>query len=720
MSIERQQQLIEKQIADIIAGIAEAKRNKAENFTIKQMEKTRKGLESKLEKLNSQERKDDVINFEQLGVDKIFVDEAHNYKNLFLYTKMHNVGGISQTDAQKSSDLYMKCRYMDEITDGRGVVFATGTPVSNSMVELYTMQRYLQYNDLVKMGLEHFDNWASIFGETVTAMELSPEGTSYRSKTRFSKFHNLPELMALFKEVADIQTADTLNLPTPEVIRHDVIVKPSQMQQDMVAELGERAEKIRQGSVDPSEDNMLKITNEGRKLALDQRLMNEMLEDNENGKVGTCANNIYKIWEENKDKRLTQLVFCDLSTPKQYEEKYDEEGNYVFTDVYNDLRRKLVLKGIPRQEIAFIHEADNETKEKELFAKVRKGEIRVLMGSTSKMGAGTNVQDKIIALHHLDTPYRPADLTQRNGRGVRQGNQNKQVHIYTYVTEKTFDAYLFQMLERKQKFISQIMTSKTPDRTADDIDETALSYGEIKALATGNKYILEKTQLDSEVAKLKIVRQSYQSQIYDLEDKIARSYPNQIKEIQGKVEALEADAKQLEDNTIPNQDGFSKMQLNGIEYANKEQAGKAILEICKSKTNPDNEEIGKYRGFRLELGFNSVEKQFTLTMKNKYSYSIFLGSDTFGNITRINNALEAIKDKIPDEKLRIENIEKQLETAKMEVKKPFPQEEQLKEKMKKLEELNILLKLDEKEKQVLDTTNDELDIEDNKEKEYQR
>ena len=720
MSIERQQQLIEKQIADIIAGIAEAKRNKAENFTIKQMEKTRKGLESKLEKLNSQERKDDVINFEQLGVDKIFVDEAHNYKNLFLYTKMHNVGGISQTDAQKSSDLYMKCRYMDEITDGRGVVFATGTPVSNSMVELYTMQRYLQYNDLVKMGLEHFDNWASIFGETVTAMELSPEGTSYRSKTRFSKFHNLPELMALFKEVADIQTADTLNLPTPEVIRHDVIVKPSQMQQDMVAELGERAEKIRQGSVDPSEDNMLKITNEGRKLALDQRLMNEMLEDNENGKVGTCANNIYKIWEENKDKRLTQLVFCDLSTPKQYEEKYDEEGNYVFTDVYNDLRRKLVLKGIPRQEIAFIHEADNETKKKELFAKVRKGEIRVLMGSTSKMGAGTNVQDKIIALHHLDTPYRPADLTQRNGRGVRQGNQNKQVHIYTYVTEKTFDAYLFQMLERKQKFISQIMTSKTPDRTADDIDETALSYGEIKALATGNKYILEKTQLDSEVAKLKIVRQSYQSQIYDLEDKIARSYPNQIKEIQGKVEALEADAKQLEDNTIPNQDGFLQMQNNGIEYANKEQAGKAILEICKSKTNPDNEEIGKYRGFRLELGFNSVEKQFTLTMKNKYSYSIFLGSDTFGNITRINNALEAIKDKIPDEKLRIENIEKQLETAKMEVKKPFPQEEQLKEKMKKLEELNILLKLDEKEKQVLDTTNDELDIEDNKEKEYQR
>lgn len=527
--------------------------------------------------------------------------------------------------------------------------------------------------------------------------------------------------MSLFKEVADIQTADTLNLPTPEVVRHDEIVKPSQMQQDMVAELGERAEAIRRGSVDPSEDNMLKITNEGRKLALDQRLMNEMLEDNENGKVGVCANNIYKIWEENKEQKLTQLVFCDLSTPKQFEEKFDDEGNYVFTDVYNDLRRKLVLKGIPREEIAFIHEADNETKKKELFAKVRKGEIRVLMGSTSKMGAGTNVQDKIIALHHLDTPYRPADLTQRNGRGVRQGNQNKQVHIYTYVTEKTFDAYLFQMLERKQGFISQIMTSKTPDRTADDIDETALSYGEIKALATGNKYILEKTQLDSEVAKLKIVRQSYQSQIYDLEDKIARSYPNQIKEIQEKIDALEADVKQLEDNTIPNEDGFSKMTLKGIEYTDKEQAGKAILEVCKSKSNPDIEDIGEYRGFKLELGFNSVEKKFTMTMKNKYSYSIFLGSDTFGNITRINNALEAIKDKIPDAKLRIEDIEKQLETAKIEVQKPFPKEEELKEKMKKLEELNILLKLDEKEKQVLDTSNDEIeDNEKDKNKDHER
>ena len=709
MSLERQQELMEKQISDIVNAIDEAKRSKAENFTIKQMERTRKALESKLEKLNSQDRKDDVINFEQLGVDKLFVDEAHNYKNLFLYTKMHNVGGISQTDAQKSSDLYMKCRYLDEITGSKGIVFATGTPVSNSMVELYTMQRYLQYGDLAKMGLEHFDNWASIFGETVTAMELSPEGTGYRSKTRFSKFHNLPELMSLFKEVADIQTADMLNLPTPQVVRHDVLVKPSQMQKDMVKELGERAEKIRKGNVDPSTDNMLKITNEGRKLALDQRLMNEMLEDNENGKVGVCANNIYDIWEENKDKKLTQLVFCDLSTPKQFEEKYDEDGNYVFTDVYNDLRKKLVLKGIPKNEIAFIHEADNETKKKELFAKVRKGEIRVLIGSTSKMGAGTNVQDKIIALHHLDTPFRPADLTQRNGRGVRQGNQNPQVHIFTYVTEQTFDAYLFQMLERKQGFISQIMTSKTPVRTADDIDETALSYGEIKALATGNKYILEKTQLDSEVAKLRIVRQSYQNQIYDLEDKIVRTYPTQIKELEEKIRLLENDVKQLEENTILNEDGFSKMKIKDIEYTDKKLAGEAILEACKTKTNPDPETIGEYRGFKLELGFNSIEKQFTMTMKNKYSYCIFLGSDVYGNITRINNALESIKDKIPDKKLRVEDIEKQLENAKIEVQKPFPQEDLLNEKLKKLEELNILLKLDEKEKQVLDTRDDEVE-----------
>ena len=714
MSIERQQILLENQITEILNSIEDAKRDKAENFTVKQMEKTRKSLETKMDKLNKQERKDDVVTFEQLGVDKLFVDEAHNYKNLFLYTKMHNVGGIAQTDAQKSSDLFMKCRYLDEITGGRGIVFATGTPVSNSMVELYTMQRYLQYGDLVKMGLENFDNWASIFGETVTAMELSPEGTGYRSKTRFSKFHNLPELMAMFKEIADIKTADSLNLPTPEVEKHNILIKPSQMQKDMVKELGERAEEIRGGNVDPSVDNMLKITNEGRKLALEQRLMNPMLEDHSESKTNVCANNIYKIWEDTKENKLTQLVFCDLSTPKQNEEKFDKDGNYVFTDVYNDLRRKLSLKGIPREEIAFIHEADNESKKKELFTKVRKGDVRILIGSTAKCGAGTNIQDKLIAIHHLDTPYRPADLTQRNGRGIRQGNQNSKIHIYTYVTEETFDAYMFQMLEKKQSFISQIMTSKTPVRTADDIDEKALSYGEIKALATGNPHILEKTQLDSEVAKLNIVRQSYLNQIYDLQDKIAKSYPQQIKEIEEQIQAMEDDIKCLEENTILNKDKFSKMILKGVEYTDKEQAGKALLEVCKTKTNPDPEIVGEYRGFKLELGFNSIEKQFTMTMKNKFSHSIFLGSDVYGNIQRIDNKLEAINDKIPDLKLQIEDLNKQLENAKIEVQKPFPQEEELEEKMKKLEELNILLKINEKEKQVLDTSNSE-EIEQEKE-----
>ena len=478
MSIERQQDIIESQISDIIDAMEEAKRDKAENFTIKQMERTKRKLEDRLNKLNNRDRKDDVVNFEQLGVDKLFVDEAHNFKNLFLYTKMNNVGGIAQTEAQKSSDLFIKCRYMDEITGGKGIVFATGTPVSNSMVELYTMQRYLQYDSLVKAGLDNFDDWASVFGETTTAIELAPEGTGYRAKTRFAKFHNLPELMSIFKEVADIQTADTLNLPTPEVVSHNVVVKPSEMQLEMVEALGERAEAIRSGNVDPSEDNMLKITNEGRKLALDQRLINDKLQDFEGSKLNVASENIYKIWEENKEEKLTQLVFCDMSTPKQFEPTIDDDGNYVFTDAYNDLRRKLMLKGIPKEEIAFIHEADSETKKKELFSKVRKGEIRVLIGSTSKMGAGTNVQDKIIALHHLDCPWRPADLTQRNGRGIRQGNKNKKVHIYTYVTEKTFDAYLFQIVETKQKFISQIMTSKMPVRSAEDVDEDTLAEAE--------------------------------------------------------------------------------------------------------------------------------------------------------------------------------------------------------------------------------------------------
>lgn len=721
MSIERQQDIIESQISDIIDAMEEAKRDKAENFTIKQMERTKRKLEDRLNKLNNRDRKDDVVNFEQLGVDKLFVDEAHNFKNLFLYTKMNNVGGIAQTEAQKSSDLFIKCRYMDEITGGKGIVFATGTPVSNSMVELYTMQRYLQYDSLVKAGLDNFDDWASVFGETTTAIELAPEGTGYRAKTRFAKFHNLPELMSIFKEVADIQTADTLNLPTPEVVSHNVVVKPSEMQLEMVEALGERAEAIRSGNVDPSEDNMLKITNEGRKLALDQRLINDKLQDFEGSKLNVASENIYKIWEENKEEKLTQLVFCDMSTPKQFEPTIDDDGNYVFTDAYNDLRRKLMLKGIPKEEIAFIHEADNETKKKELFSKVRKGEIRVLIGSTSKMGAGTNVQDKIIALHHLDCPWRPADLTQRNGRGIRQGNKNKQVHIYTYVTEKTFDAYLFQIVETKQKFISQIMTSKMPVRSAEDVDEKALSYGEIKALATGNPEILRKTQLDTEVSKLKLLKQNHLSQIYDLEDKIAKSYPQRIKELEERIKKYDGDIKHLAENTKPNADGFSKMIIDGVEYIDKEKAGKALLERCSKKQNKDDENIGEYRGFKLELGFDPLNTKFTLTMRNNTSTKIELGSDVYGNIKRIDNSFEHLETMIKADERELEETKKQLETAKIEVQRPFIQEEELKEKTRELEELNIKLNINEKEKQVLDTSNDEEELEkENKDKDRDR
>lgn len=718
MSIERQQDIIESQISDIIDAMEEAKRDKAENFTIKQMERTKRKLE---DRLNNRDRKDDVVNFEQLGVDKLFVDEAHNFKNLFLYTKMNNVGGIAQTEAQKSSDLFIKCRYMDEITGGKGIVFATGTPVSNSMVELYTMQRYLQYDSLVKAGLDNFDDWASVFGETTTAIELAPEGTGYRAKTRFAKFHNLPELMSIFKEVADIQTADTLNLPTPEVVSHNVVVKPSEMQLEMVEALGERAEAIRGGSVDPSKDNMLKITNEGRKLALDQRLINDKLQDFEGSKLNVASENIYKIWEENKEEKLTQLVFCDMSTPKQFEPTIDDDGNYIFTDAYNDLRRKLMLKGIPKEEIAFIHEADSETKKKELFSKVRKGEIRVLIGSTSKMGAGTNVQDKIIALHHLDCPWRPADLTQRNGRGIRQGNKNKQVHIYTYVTEKTFDAYLFQIVETKQKFISQIMTSKMPVRSAEDVDEKALSYGEIKALATGNPEILKKTQLDTEVSKLKLLKQNHLSQIYDLEDKIAKSYPQRIKELEERIKKYDGDIKHLTENTKPNVDGFSKMIIDGVEYIDKEKAGKALLERCSKKQNKDEENIGEYRGFKLELGFDPLNTKFTLTMRNNTSTKVELGSDVYGNIKRIDNSFEHLKTMMKADERELEETKKQLETAKIEVQRPFIQEEELKEKTRELEELNIKLNINEKEKQVLDTSNDEEELEkENKDKDRDR
>ena len=702
MSIERQREMLEKQINDILRGIDEVKRNRGENFTIKQLEKSRKALENRLEKLNDQNNKDDVITFEQLGVDKLFVDEAHNFKNLFLYTKMRNVGGIAQTEAQKSSDLYMKCRYLDEITGGKGIVFATGTPVSNSMVELYTMQRYLQYGALEKIGLEFFDSWASTFGETVTAIELSPEGSGYRAKTRFAKFHNLPELMNLFKEIADIQTADTLNLPVPEAIFKTIVTKPSEIQKEMVEELGNRAERIRNGMVDASTDNMLKITNEGRKLALDQRLMNEMLEDDPNSKVNSCVNNIYDIWDRTKENKSTQLVFCDLSTPKQNEELIDENGNYKFTDVYNDIRRKLVLKGIPRDEIAFIHEADNEQKKKELFSKVRNGDVRVLIGSTSKMGAGTNVQNKLVALHHLDCPWRPADLTQRNGRGIRQGNQNKQIEVYSYVTEGTFDAYLYQIVENKQKFISQIMTSKTPVRVAEDIDEKALSYGEIKALATGNPDILEKTELDTAVAKLKLLKQSFLGEKYDLQDRIAKFYPKEIKRLEDKIVALENDVKHLVENTKLNENEFSPMIINDIKYNDKASAGQAILNACQNKKNADLEYIGNYRGFDLELEYNRFDKVFNLRIKNEYNYFINLGNDIHGNIQRIDNCLEKIGEQIQPTKEQLENEKVQLHNAEIEVQKEFPQELELIEKQKRLDELNIKLNLNEKEHELLE------------------
>ena len=697
MSIERQIALLEEQISDITKGIASEKNNRGENYTIKQMEKTRKSLETRLEKLHKEERKDDVVTFEELGVDKLFVDEAHNYKNLFLYTKMRNVGGIAQTEAQKSSDLFMKCRYLDEITGGKGSVFATGTPVSNSMAELYTMQRYLQYSGLKENSLEHFDNWASTFGETVTAIELAPEGTGYRAKTRFAKFHNLPELMSMFKEVADIQTAETLNLPTPEFENINVVVKPSEIQQEMVKALGERAEKIRSGTVDATEDNMLKITNEGRKLALDQRLMNPLLPDSESSKVNSCAENVYRIWSENSDKKSTQLVFCDLSTPKDLKGYEKEE----FTDVYNELKKKLIQKGIPPDEIAFIHEADNEVKKKELFSKVRKGQVRVLMGSTQKMGAGTNVQDKLIATHHLDCAWKPSDLTQRNGRMIRQGNENKKVYVYSYVTEKTFDSYMYQLVEQKQKFISQIMTSKTPARTMEDIDDKALTYGEIKALATGNPKILEKTSLDTDVAKLKLLKQEFMNQKYSLQDKIIKYFPEEIARLNNKIGAMEEDTIKLQEYTKPNADGFSPMKINGMIYTEKQEAGKKLLECIQNLKSMETREIGEYRGFTMEMSFDSITRNIRLKLKNKFSYSIDLGTDVNGNITRINNCLENIAKDIPHERDLLDNTYFQLENAKQESQKEFHKEQELQEKLRKLEEINAELKINENEHEML-------------------
>ena len=699
MSIERQIALLERERDEIVDGIRELKENRGEKFSVKQLEKSKKNIELKLKKLNDQSRKDDVVTFEELGIDRLFIDESHYYKNLYLYTKMRNVGGIAQTEAQKSSDLYMKCRYLDELTGGRGTVFATGTPISNSMVELYTIQRYLQYGTLEKQGLQHFDSWASSFGETVTAVELKPEGTGYRTKTRFAKFFNLPELMSMFKEVADIKTADMLDLPVPNAKYHNIAVKPSEMQKEMVAGLAERAEKIRGGGVNPSVDNMLTITNDGRKLALDQRLINDMLPDFEGSKVNACVENVHRIWQETTDKKSAQLVFCDLSTPK----------NDAEFSVYNDIRKKLIERGIPENEIRFIHEADTEIKKQELFKKVRKGEVRVLMGSTQKMGAGTNCQDKLIALHDIDCPWRPSDLEQRSGRIVRQGNENPEVDIYRYVTEGTFDAYLYQLIEGKQKFASQIMTSKSPVRSAEDIDATALSYAEIKMLATGNPYIKEKMDLDIQVQKLRLIKSSFLSEKYALEDKILKYYPQQIATLREAIAGLEADGKTRLDHAKPTDDRFVGMEVQGVSHSEKADAGKAIIEACKQMKSPDPVPLGSYRGFHLELSFDTVERVYMVKIQGETSRKIALGDDVFGNISRIDNAIERIPDDLEDKRIALENAEKQLENAKAEVEKPFSKDEELNQMTARLKELDILLNLDKRENEMADDVPDEGD-----------
>lgn len=709
MSVERQVAIIQKQIEDITLGIQDLKNNNGERFSIKQMEKTKKGLETRLAKLNDTSRKDDVVTFEELGVDRIFVDEAHYYKNLFLYTKMRNVGGIAQTEAQKSSDLFMKCRYLDELTGGKGVIFATGTPISNSMVELYTMQRYLQYGELEKRHLQQFDAWASTFGETVTAIELSPEGTGYRAKTRFAKFFNLPELMALFKEVADIQTSEMLNLPVPKANYHNVVIKPSEIQKELVKDLSERAEKIRNRTVDSSVDNMLKITNDGRKLALDQRLTNDMLEDFEHSKVATCADNIYSIWDKTSEDKSAQLVFCDLSTPHN-------DGKF---NVYDDLKTKLIGRGIPEEEIAFIHDANTDARKQELFNKVRRGQVRVLIGSTQKMGAGTNCQDRLIALHDLDCPWRPSDLIQRSGRIIRQGNKNPEVDIYRYVTEGTFDAYLYQLVENKQRFISQIMTSKTPVRFAEDIDETALSYAEIKALAAGNPDIIEKTELDTQVAKLKLLKQNYLSEKYALEDKVIKYYPNEIKRLENRIEDMKEDIEVFNNNNTPD-NSFEKMNIKGTDFTERKEAGEKIIEICKSMTNPEPLEIGEYKGFKIILSFDTMDRKFYASMKNNLSYKTELGSDPSGNITRIDNVLNGIETRLSSVENNLEDTKKNYESAKKEIEKPFPQEEELKTKSKRLDELNIKLNLNNKDKEIIDDGNDISDDSQECKKEYER
>lgn len=699
LSTERQQAMLKKQIAEVVAGIAAAKRQEGSRFTVKQMEKSKKSLEAKLKKLNDQSRKDDVVTFEELGVDRLFIDEADMFKNLYLYTKMRNVGGISQTEALKASDLYMKCRYLDELTGNKGVVFATGTPVSNSMAEMYTMQRYLQYDTLERLELTHFDSWAAQFGETVTSMELKPEGKGFQQKTRFANFYNLPELMAIFKEVADIQTADMLGLPVPKANYETVVCKPSEMQKEMVSSLAERADAVRSGAVDPSVDNMLLITNDGRKLALDQRLLNPMLPDFEGSKVNVCAGNIYRIWENTKEQRLTQLVFCDLSTPKN-------DGTF---SVYNDLRDKLIARGIPAEEIAFVHDANNEAQKKELFAKVRRGKIRVLFGSTPRMGAGTNVQDRLIALHDLDCPWRPRDLEQRSGRIIRQGNQNPEVQIYRYVTEGTFDSYLYQMVENKQRFISQVFTSKSPARVMQEIDDAVLSYNEIKALATGNPMIIEHANLETEVNKLKMLNASHLSQRYELEDKILKYYPQEISRLNERISGYTADIARREGNTPAKKEDFPPMQIHGTVYTEKAEAGKALIEACKQLTNSDPVSIGSYRGFEIQLFYEAFSKEYRVALKGALTHTASLGTDIHGNITRLDNALNGLETRLQEHRDRLENTTAQMEAAKADAAKPFPREQELQEKSKRLAELTKLLKMDEKDRELLDSAPDEGD-----------
>ena len=684
ISAERQEKLLREQIEEIESALAEMKYQRGENFSIKQMEKTRKSLQTRLDKLFANDKKDDVITFEQLGVDRLFVDESHSFKNLFLYTKMRNVAGLSTSEAQKSSDMFMKCRYMDELTDGKGVIFATGTPVSNSMTELYTVMRYLQYGTLQQKNLTHFDCWASTFGETTTAIELAPEGTGYRARTRFSKFFNLPELMNMFKEVADIKTSDQLNLPVPEAEYETVVVKPSDIQKEMVSSLSERVALVHSGIVDPSVDNMLKITSDGRKIGLDQRLMNPLLPDDPSSKLNACVNKVFDIWQDGKEDKLTQLLFCDLSTPKN-------DGTF---NVYDDIKNKLVERGVPADEVAFIHDADSEAKKKELFSKVRSGQVRVLLGSTQKMGAGTNVQDKLVAVHHLDVGWRPSDMTQRNGRIIRQGNQNKKVNVFQYVTEGTFDAYLYQTLENKQKFISQIMTSKSPVRSCDDVDEQALSYAEIKALCAGNPMIKEKMDLDIEVARLKVLKADHQSKQYRLEDQILTYYPAEIEKFKGFIKGFEKDIETVESNPVSKED-FVGIKIGSKTFSDKEMAGEAILATCKNYKGNEAMMIGEYRGFKMEISFDSFKQEYELTLKGKMSHRFSLGTDARGNITRMDNALAGISSRLEKARTQLDNLYRQEEAARLEVGKPFPQEAELSQKSARLAELDAALNMDD-------------------------